>query len=173
MAIILFDDKKRLKTLFWGIALAVAIILLLVYMILMSKTIFVYYVVMFIVFLALSMYLVINGLKSLADKNKAGLILDANGISSRVTPTGKKLGLINWSDISRLAPVSMYGSKFVAVSVKDKTKFLPRLNSLEQKQLNQTGIALNVSNNELTIGFDELYQLIDSYYSKYQKPDSL
>jgi hypothetical protein len=167
--IIPFDNKKRLKTLFWGIALAVAIILSLVYMLFMSKTIFLYYVVMFTVFFVLSIYFIISGIKALTDKNEAGLILDANGIHSRTTPIGKKLGVISWTDIDRLTPISVYGSKFVAVSVKDKAKFLPLLTSLEQKQLDKTGAAINISDNELTIGFDELYKLLDNYYSTYKK----
>jgi len=78
-----------------------------------------------------------------------------------VTPLGKRVGEIAWSEIASIEKANYYG-QHIYIKLKHPEKYVNRLKGMSK---DFTGIYLNDS--ELEISFEELEKLIIDYFLKY------
>ena len=81
---------------------------------------------------------------------------------SNVTPLGKRVGEIPWSEIASIGKVNYYG-QHIHIKLKHPEKYVNQLKGMSK---DFTGIYLNDS--ELEISFEELEKLIHEYFQKYR-----
>ena len=160
--IIPFSKKKMLKLtgiyalIILGVAGVIALIL-------SADTLNLYYLAFFLVLLIVTIILFFMGIKGLLSlkRSKGGVILTPEYLKSNVTPLGKKVGEIPWSEIASIEKVNYYG-QHIHIKLKQPEKYANRLKGMGK---DFTGIYLNDS--ELEITFEELEKIINEYFSKY------
>lgn len=164
--IIKFNTKKQIKTLLIGIVLFICSLGFLYHILFISDKIKIFYLGIFLVIAIASIWMIFAQIKVMLAKDKTAIMLNANGILSKVTPNGKKIGFIPWEDVSELRKVNAHRSEFVAVVTPNKEKYLAKLNSeIEKKSLLEENIALYISADAVDVSFEELSQLIMKYFN--------
>ena len=160
--IIPFSKKKMVKLL--GLYILVMLgIAAIIFFILSADSINLFYLMLFIVLFITGTYLFYKHIQELwrSNKNEA-LILTPEYLKSNVTPLGKKVGEIPWSEIASIGKVNYYG-QHIHIKLKHPEKYV---NQLKGMRKDFTGIYLNDS--ELEISFEELEKLIHEYFQKYR-----
>lgn len=164
--IIKFNTKKQVKTLLIGIVLFICSLGFLYHILFISEKIKIFYLGIFLVIAIASIWMIFAQIKVMLAKDKTAIILNQNGILSKVTPNGKKIGFIPWEDVSELKKVNAHRSEFVAVVTPNKEKYLAKLNSqIKKKSLLEENIALYISADTVDVSFEELSQLIMKYFN--------
>ena len=159
--IITFSKKKMLKLtgLYILIMLGIAAI---IFFIISADRISLYYLALFVVLFIAGAYLFYKHIQEfLGSKKNEGVILTPEYLKSNVTPLGKKVGEIPWSEIASIEKVNYYG-QHIHIKLKQPEKYANRLKGMGK---DFTGIYLNDS--ELEITFEELEKIINEYFSKY------
>ncbi|RQO30770.1 hypothetical protein DBR32_08580 [Taibaiella sp. KBW10] len=164
--IINFDNKKRGKTLIFGIALVVASLLFVYYLVAFAPKIEIYYLLLFLLCAGMGTYMLIVGIKNYRDKDRSGLILNAEGLVFKGTPVARKIGLVKWADITSLSTGKVFGSSFVFLKLKNPEQYLQQVAPQIQKSILAHG--LGVTDNELDIDFAGLQNLLEQYYNASQ-----
>jgi hypothetical protein len=167
--VINYNNKKRAKILLLGVGLALFSLLFIIDILFLSDVIKIYYLLFFSLIFFGSIYFIITGIRSMLSKDKTGLVLNETGILSKVTPNGKRLGLIAWKDISALAPTKAYGVEFVSLVTNHPEKYVTLLtDQISKKQLTEQNIILNIASSELDISYEDLKNLIEKYFTTYR-----
>jgi hypothetical protein len=160
--IIPFSKKKMVKL--TGIYILIMLgIAAIIFFILSADRISLYYLALFVVLFIAGAYLFYKHIQELWSSNKKneGVILTSEYLKSNVTPLGKKVGEIPWSEIASIEKVNYYG-QHIHIKLKQPEKYANRLKGMGK---DFTGIYLNDS--ELEITFEELEKIINEYFSKY------
>ena len=161
--IIPFSKKKMLKLTGLYILIMLGIAAIIVF-ILSADRISLYYLALFVVLFIAGAYLFYKHIQEfLGSKKNEGVILTPEYLKSNVTPLGKKVGEIPWSEIASIGKVNYYG-EHIYIKLKQPEKYANRLKGMSK---DFTGIYLNDS--ELEISFEELEKLIIDYFLKYGK----
>ena len=159
--IIPFSKKKMLKLtgLYILIMLGIAAI---IFFILSADRISLYYLALFVVLFIAGTYLFYKHIQELwGSKKNEGVILTSEYLKSNVTPLGKRVGEIPWSEIASIGRANYYG-EHIYIKLKQPEKYVNQLKGMSK---DFTGIYLNDS--ELEISFEELEKIINEYFSKY------
>ena len=159
--IIPFSKKKMVKL--TGIYILIMLgIAAIIFFILSADSINLFYLMLFIVLFIAGTYLFYKHIQELwrSNKNEA-LILTSEYLKSNVTPLGKRVGEIAWSEIASIEKANYYG-QHIYIKLKHPEKYVNRLKGMSK---DFTGIYLNDS--ELEISFEELEKLIIDYFLKY------
>lgn len=164
--IINFDRKKRGRILLFGIALTIVALAFVYYMVAVAATIKIYYVLLFLLLAGMSIYMLVIGIGNMMDKDKSGLVLNEEGNVFKGTPVARKIGFIKWADIESLATEKVYSSSFVFLKLSEPKKYLQNISIQVQTNIITQGVG--ITNNELTIEFSELKNLIEQYYHQFQ-----
>lgn len=164
--IIEFNTKKQLKTLLIAIVLLMGSLGFLYHILFISEKIKIFYLGIFLVLAIAAVWMIFAQIKVMLAKDKTAIILNQNGILSKVTPNGKKIGFIPWEDVSELRKVNAHRSEFVAIVTSQKEKYLAKLKSpIEKKSLLEENIVLYISADAVDVSFEELSQLITKYFN--------
>ena len=160
--IIPFSKKKMVKLL--GLYILVMLgIAAIIFFILSADSINLFYLMLFIVLFIAGTYLFYKHIQELWSSNKnEALILTPEYLKSNVTPLGKRVGEIAWSEIASIEKANYYG-QHIYIKLKHPEKYVNRLKGMSK---DFTGIYLNDS--ELEISFEELEKLIHEYFQKYR-----
>jgi hypothetical protein len=164
--VINFDSKKRSRILLFGIAMTIAALVFVYYMVVIAAVIKIYYVLLFLLLAGMSIYMLVAGIRDKMDKDKSGLVLNEEGIVFKGTPVARKIGFIKWADVESLATGKVYGSSFIFLKLSDPKKYLQHISAQVQANIITQGVG--ITNNELTIEFSELKSLIEQYYYQFQ-----
>ena len=159
--IIPFSKKKMVKL--TGIYILIMLgIAAIIFFIISGDRISLYYLALFVVLFIAGAYLFYKHIQELwrSNKNEA-LILTSEYLKSNVTPLGKRVGEIAWSEIASIEKANYYG-QHIYIKLKHPEKYVNRLKGMSK---DFTGIYLNDS--ELEISFEELEKLIIDYFLKY------
>ena len=159
--IIPFSKKKMLKLIGLYILVMLGIAAIIVF-ILSADRIKIFYLALFVVLFIAGAYLFYKHIQELwrSNKNEA-LILTPEYLKSNVTPLGKRVGEIAWSEIASIEKANYYG-QHIYIKLKHPEKYVNQLKGMSK---DFTGIYLNDS--ELEISFEELEKLIIDYFLKY------
>jgi hypothetical protein len=97
---------------------------------------------------------------------RPGLILERDGFTdySGALPSG----FVPWSDVTGLSVFKVKSTRTLVVKVADPEQYIKRGNALRRTlarvNANTCGSPIRIGSNDLTIGFDELSSLFDSYW---------
>ena len=161
--IIPFSKKKMFKLTGLYILIMLGITAIIVF-ILSADRIKIFYLVLFVVLFIAGAYLFYKHIQELwSSKKNEGVILTSEYLKSNVTPLGKRVGEIAWSEIASIGRANYYG-QHIYIKLKHPEKYANRLKGMSK---DFTGIYLNDS--ELEISFEELEKLIIDYFLKYGK----
>ena len=160
--IIPFSKKKMLKLTGLYILVMLGIAAIIVF-ILSADRIKIFYLALFVVLFIAGAYLFYKHIQELwcLNKKNEGVILTSEYLKSNVTPLGKRVGEIAWSEIASIGKANYYG-QHIYIKLKHPEKYVNRLKGMSK---DFTGIYLNDS--ELEISFEELEKLIIDYFLKY------
>ena len=160
--IITFSKKKMLKLTGLYILIMLGIAAIIVF-ILSADRIKIFYLVLFVVLFIAGAYLFYKHIQELWGSNKKneGVILTPDYLKSNVTPLGKRVGEIPWSEIASIGRANYYG-EHIYIKLKQPEKYANQLKGMSK---DFTGIYLNDS--ELEISFEELEKIINEYFEKY------
>tara|TARA_R110001583_G_scaffold60219_8_gene179035 strand:+ start:2114 stop:2644 length:531 start_codon:yes stop_codon:yes gene_type:complete len=100
---------------------------------------------------------------------KAGLAIDVNGIWDN--SSGVSVGFIAWEDITGIRKVSVSGTKFLLIDVRNPNKYINKMDSgikkLAMKANNRKyGTPISISSNGLSIKFKALEELIRNAFEQ-------
>ena len=103
--------------------------------------------------------------------NKAGLMIDENGITDN--SSGTSVGLIEWEDITNIKTSQVGFAKFILIETTNPEKYISKAkNSISKKGMRANhktyGTPLSISSNTLQIKFDELLKVILQAYKTKQ-----
>ncbi len=166
--VIPFDTKKRLKNLLLGIVLLAGGAIFTYYDLFVADRIEVIYAALSIMVTVAALIMIVIAVRDLLRKDKAGLILDAEGISFRGTPVGRKAGHIAWRDIIEITEGKVSKEKFLFLKLADPSKYLNAVSATPRKIPEERGVP--VGNSELEISFREMRELIERYYAESRQP---
>ena len=114
----------------------------------------------------------VYGFMKIFDK-KPGLVIDEEGIVDN--SSGVAAGRILWSEIIGFQKKELFGQRFLTIEVSDPDRFIRRCSPLKAKMnsanLNLTGSPINISANSLSIGFDDLTQIMDRALRSYNEAE--
>ncbi len=160
--IIPFSKKKMLKLTGLYILVMLGIAAIIVF-ILSADRIKIFYLALFVVLFIAGAYLFYKHIQELwcLNKKNEGVILTSEYLKSNVTPLGKRVGEIAWSEIASIGKANYYG-QHIYIKLKHPEKYVNRVKGMSK---DFTGIYLNDS--ELEISFEELEKLIIDYFLKY------
>jgi len=164
--IIEFDNKKRLKLVLLGAVFSVAALAFAYYIFFVAEKIRIAHGTMMLMLGCLGIFFIISGLKSLFDKDRVGLILNATGIHYKGTPVGRKIGAVKWTAIQSISTGMAHGVQFVFLKLHHPENHIEQLSSQVQQHVIANGIAVSVD--QLSIDFNELKNLIEEYYQGYR-----
>lgn len=164
--IIEFDGKKRLKLVVFGIVLTIAALAFAYYIFFVAEKIRIAHGTMMLMLGCLGCYGLIASLKSLLDKDRTGLVLNAEGIQYKGTPVGRNIGVIKWTAIQSISTGIVHGGHFVFLKLHHPENHIQQLPSQVQQLIISNGVA--VSADQLALDFNELKNLIEQYYQRYQ-----
>ncbi|WDF56093.1 STM3941 family protein [Mucilaginibacter sp. KACC 22063] len=166
--VIEYDNKKRVKLLIGFLIGGLVLLAAFAYLLFFSEKIYIYYVLLSLALSVLCFFAVFTVIKQLLDKDQTALLINDDGILSRVTLDGRKVGFIPWSDVNEVAVIVAYKNRAVAIKVKDKDKYLPKLaNKTKDNLLAREGIVVNIPDDETKISLDEIHDIVKSYFVKY------
>lgn len=159
--IIPFSKKKMVKLTGIYILIMLGIAAIIVF-ILSADRIKIFYLALFVVLFIAGAYLFYKHIQELwSSKKNEGVILTSEYLKSNVTPLGKRVGEIAWSEIASIGRANYYG-EHIYIKLKHPEKYANRLKGMSK---DFTGIYLNDS--ELEISFQELEKIINEYFEKY------
>ena len=100
-----------------------------------------------------------------------GLIVNETGIIDN--SSGVSAGLIPWDEIVGLEQYQLQGNQFVSILVTDPLKYVNRGNVIQRfanrANYKMCGTPINISANGLQITFDELYEALDDFFTRYHQ----
>jgi len=165
--IIEFDNKKRLKLAVFGVILTIAALAFAYYIFFVAEKIRIAPGTMMLMLGGLGCYCLIGGIKSLLDKDRTGLILNAEGIRYISTPVGIQAGTVKWEAIQSVSTGMAHGTTFISLKLRNPENYIQQLSPQVQNHVIENGIA--VSADQLSIDFNALKKLIEAYYQQYQQ----
>jgi len=161
-----FDKKKRIKILLFG-ALIVLVCLTAAYcMVSFSEKIRIYPILMMIMVAGFGVFMIFGSVKNLLKKNDVGLLLNSAGIIFKGTPNARKVGNIAWSDIESIRVGTMYSSHFIFLKLLNPEKYCTNISPQFRQNIIDNGVG--ITNDELSIEFDEMKDLIMQYFNHYK-----
>jgi len=126
-----------------------------------------------IVFIAGILGLIVFGLgsillvKKLFD-NKPGLIINEKGITDNTNSSS--IGLIKWSDITKISQKKVVSTKFLLVEIRNPEEYIEKANRLKKltlrQNLNTYGTPITLTSLGLQCSFEELERLILESYNQ-------
>lgn len=164
--IIPFDNSKRGKLILFAVLLFIASSLFAYYMVFQAQKIQVTSAILMLLCAVAGICMVVAGLKSVASKDKTGLILNADGVIFKGTPVARKIGLIRWADIQSLAVGKVYNSSFIFLKLKNPDIYLQDISGQVRQNIITMGVG--ITNDQLSIDFKELKGLIEQYHSQFR-----
>lgn len=110
-------------------------------------------------------------IKKIFDK-KPGLKIDEKGIWDN--SSGVSVGLVEWIDIVGVRKISVSGTRFLLIDVRNPEKYLDNIKGRLKKQAMKAnnrkyGTPISISSNGLSIKFKNLEELIVSAFETHQK----
>jgi hypothetical protein len=165
--VIEFSKKKQLRIgLFYLLFIMAAV--LFTYIILNAKTIKIWYLLFSIMLTGISVVIFLKNLAHILNRDRAGLILNRDGILFKGTMAGRKAGLIKWQDVELLTKEKIYRSEFIFLKLKDPEKYVDKMMRGEvRERIIKNGIG--ITNDELKIDLSTMEKLIHEYYTKYKQ----
>jgi len=161
-----FDKKKRIKILLFG-ALIVLVCLTAAYcMVSFSEKIRIYPVLGMIVCAVFGVFMIFGSVKNLLKKNDVGLILNSAGIIFKGTPNARKVGNIAWNDIESISVGTAYSSPFIFLKLLNPEKYCTNISPQFRQNIIDNGVG--ITNDELSIEFDDMKNLISQYFNHYK-----
>ena len=164
--IIEFDNKKRLKLALFGLLMTIAALAFAYYIFFVAEKIRIFPGSLMLTLGGLGCYCLIGGIKALFNKNRTGLLLNADGIRYNGTPVGIKVGTVKWTAIQSVSTGMAHGVHFVFLKLHNPENYIQQFAPVQQHLL-ENGIA--ISSDQLSLDFNELKNLIESYYQRYQQ----
>lgn len=160
--VIQFNTKKQVIILLFAVGLAIAIFFVGIYPMFLDHQIRFFSITFFLI----SCWLVSKGLMSVFSKDKAGLIINSNGIHSKVTSVGKKIGFIPWEDVERLGTTILMGSSFISIVTNKPERYRNFMfGEKGKKEFDDHHIIINISAQELDIDYEKLKNLLEQYFN--------
>lgn len=102
------------------------------------------------------------GLRKLFD-NRIGLTIDENGILDNTNASS--IGLIKWTDITKIKTAQVASAKFLLIYVKNPNLYLNMVKGLKRKLLAGNnriyGTPFSITSNSLKCNFNDLEKLIN------------
>lgn len=163
--IIEFDSKKRQKLLLFGIIFTLATLTFAYYIFFVAQRINITFGTLMLMMGCLACYGLIIGTKSMFDKDRAGLILNADGILFRGTPLGKAIGLIKWTAVQSVSEGVAHRAPFISLKLRNPEGHIQNLSSQLQQFVISNGLV--VTADQLAVDFYELKNLIIDYHQQY------
>ena len=162
-----FNTKKRIKILLFGVLIVLASLAITYCMVSFSEKIRIYHTLMMMIMVAgFGVFMIFGSAKNLLKKNDVGLILNSAGIIFKGTPNARKVGNIAWSDIESIHVGTMYSSHFVFLKLLNPEKYCANISPQFRKNIIDNGVG--ITNDELSIEFDEMKNLIEQYFNHYK-----
>lgn len=164
--VILYDNQKRVKSLFLAIFLILFSLAILYFMIFITHRISLNVTAGM---LGISLYMIVlifQIIKKMRSKEPVGLILNSEVCDFKDSPIGK----IKWCDVYSLDTRKIGGTKYILLKLKDPHKFIKNISKVRQNFIVKNGVG--ISSDELAIDFSELKNLIEKYFNLYNN-DSL
>lgn len=100
--------------------------------------------------------------------NKPGLIINAKGITDNTNSSS--IGLIKWSDITKISQKKVVSTKFLLVEIRNPEDYIKKANRLKKLTLKQNlstyGTPITLTSVGLQCSFEELERLILESYSQ-------
>jgi hypothetical protein len=165
--IIEFDNKKRSKSILFAVVFTIIPLIFAYYIFFVAEKISIVHGTMMLVLTGLGCYCLIGGVKSLFDKDRTGLLLNANGILYKGTPVGIKAGTVKWSAIQSVSTGRVHGINFVFLKLHNPENYIQQFSPQVQQYVLENGIA--ISADQLSLDFNELKKLIEEYYEIYKR----
>jgi len=161
-----FNTKKRIKLLLFGALMVLASLAITYCMVSFSEKIRIYPILMMIMVAGFGVFMIFGSVKNLLKKNDVGLLLNSAGIIFKGTPNARKVGNIAWSDIESIRIGTMYSSHFVFLKLLNPEKYCANISPQFRKNIIDNGVG--ITNDELSIEFDEMKNLIMQYFNHYK-----
>lgn len=163
--IIHFNNKKRLKLLFLGVAIMIFATVML-YLSLRSDVPRVAYILAFSGLSLASVTIIIIQILRIISKEQIGLEMDDSGFDFKGTSLGKTIGKVNWQDIRSIQTGTVYGSNQLFVKLMQPQSQANKINNPQMRKiLIEKGLPINTD--ELNIDFHEMETYIMQYYHRY------
>jgi hypothetical protein len=109
-------------------------------------------------------------LKKLMDRNP-GLVVTAQGVTDN--SAGASAGMVPWADVASVQARFLTGQKFVSLMLHDPQAYAQRGNQLQKylggMNIKLVGTPVSISANSLSISFDELLTLLQTYHRHHQE----
>lgn len=100
--------------------------------------------------------------------NKPGLIINEKGITDNTNSSS--LGLIKWSDITKISQKKVVSTKFLLVEIRNPEEYIEKANRLKKltlrQNLNTYGTPITLTSVGLQCSFEELERLILESYNQ-------
>ncbi len=165
--IIEFDNKKRLKLALFGLLMTIAALAFAYYIFFVAEKIRIFPGSLMLTLGGLGCYCLIGGIKALFNKDRTGLLLNADGIRYNGTPVGIKVGTVKWTAIQSVSTGMAHGVHFVFLKLHNPENYIQQFAPQVQQHVLENGIT--ISSDQLSLDFNELKNLIESYYQRYQQ----
>jgi len=165
--IIEFDNKKRLKLALFGLLMTIAALAFAYYIFFVAEKIRIFPGSLMLTLGGLGCYCLIGGIKALFNKDRTGLLLNADGIRDNGTPVGIKAGTVKWTAIQSVSTGMAHGVHFVFLKLHNPENYIQQFAPQVQQHVLENGIT--ISSDQLSLDFNELKNLIESYYQRYQQ----
>lgn len=100
--------------------------------------------------------------------NKPGLIINKKGIIDN--SNSSSIGLIKWSDITKISQKEVVSTKFLLVEIRNPQEYIEKANQIKKlllkQNLNTYGTPITLTSVGLKCSFEELEQLILESYNQ-------
>jgi len=101
---------------------------------------------------------------------KPGLIINQNGITDN--SNFSSVGLIKWSEITRIRTQQIMSTKFLLIDVSNPEEYIQKSSSLKawllKTNLKLYATPLSITSNSLNYNFDNLEKLLHAEWNKYK-----
>lgn len=122
--IIEFDNKKRLKLALFGFLMTIAALAFAYYIFFVAEKIRIFPGALMLTLGGLGCYCLIGIIKALFNKDRTGLLLNADGIRYNGTPVGIKVGTVKWTAIQSVSTGMAHGVHFVFLKLAAQSRKL-------------------------------------------------
>lgn len=160
-----FDSRKKFRMLLFFILFEAGLMALLYYLAFVSRTIYVVYILLLAVIVAIGLWAVVSQIISLfRDSDKAGLTVNSEGVLFKGTKLGRSIGLVPWGDIEGVYEGKMYGADYIFLRFANPAKYVAKVSQNLHETIETNG--LPVSHSELEISYDELRALLSRSFNE-------
>lgn len=164
-----FDNGKRFLLVLLGLALAVLLAYWAYYMLFESRVIRIYVFLLVVVGVVFMAYMSLKRMYDMLFKaDQTALVLNNKGILFNGTPLGRKVGFVEWGDVTAMYVDTTFGQKGVYLRLGNNKYYENISNSAMIKTLHDKGLPVMIGEMKIK-NVNELDELISKYFKAYKE----